>query len=70
MNTYLLGCDILGEDIIPTVDKTYTDTATVTAVQRGLMASGYKLPKYGGTATTATRPPRRSASSRRTRASR
>ena len=47
MNTYLLGCDILGEEVIPTVDKTYTDTATVTAVQRGLIVSGYKLPKYG-----------------------
>jgi peptidoglycan hydrolase-like protein with peptidoglycan-binding domain len=51
MENYLLGCDILGEDIIPTVDKTYTDTATVTAVQRGLMASGYKLPKYGADGT-------------------
>jgi peptidoglycan hydrolase-like protein with peptidoglycan-binding domain len=47
MNTYLLGCDILGEVTTVTVDKTYTDTATVTAVQRGLLARGYKLPKYG-----------------------
>jgi peptidoglycan hydrolase-like protein with peptidoglycan-binding domain len=47
MNTYLLGCDILGEVTIPTVDQTYTDRATVLTVQRGLMARGYKLPKYG-----------------------
>jgi peptidoglycan hydrolase-like protein with peptidoglycan-binding domain len=40
---YVLGSDVLGEDIIPSAGLTYTDAATVHAVQTYLKAKGYDL---------------------------
>jgi peptidoglycan hydrolase-like protein with peptidoglycan-binding domain len=38
---YVFGSDVLGEDIIPKAGVTYTDKATVTAVQQVLLSRNY-----------------------------